>query len=428
VLDDYTGTADDLWTGCNFSGVTILNNGVDKPQAWLAPDVGDPLIDLANWPSGMKAKSLRAFKQYLIALDVTKSAVRYPQMVKWSHITSPGAVPSSWDEADPSLDAGEWNLAESQGACVDCLPLRDINIIYKEDSVWGMQHIGGQFIFRFFQIFSDFGMPTPNCVVEASVNHHLVFTGSDLMLHDGQEAVSVVDKRMKKILGKLSQEQIAKAFMVRYKQLNEVWFCWRSSTSANTGADTAIVYNWMDKTVTRRAIQNYNYIAAGALDIAGAGAETWATIPYTWAEWLYPWGQTTAHPFMDKLLGLKADDMYFVDSLAKSGAVGYVERTGLAVAMRSDQPPDMSSSKFLTRVWPRIKGPIGTVLTITLGGHDEVNEAVTWDEPQQYVLGQDQYVDATISGKLFGIRLDSLANNSVWTFSGADAELVYNGI
>ena len=95
--------------------------------------------------------------------------------------------------------------------------------------------------------------------------------------------------------------------------------------------------------------------------------------------------------------------------------------------MRANQAPDMSSMKLLTRLWPRVAGKAGEVLFITLGGSEEVNTAPYWEAPQQFIIGRDTFVDAVISAKLFAIRIES-TNGATWTFTGADAEVIFTGV
>ena len=80
---DFSATAKKNWTGGILSTFLILNNGVDEPQTWTG-DYATPaiLLDLANWTTGDKCGAMRVYKNYLVALDVTKSGTRYKTLVK----------------------------------------------------------------------------------------------------------------------------------------------------------------------------------------------------------------------------------------------------------------------------------------------------------------------------------------------------------
>src|SRR5574343_261163 len=99
---DYTMTSNDQWNGFWLNGVWIMNNGVDKPQFWADGNVATKLADLTNWPATWKAKVLRGYKNFALAMDITKSSTRYKSLISWSHPADPGAVPSSWDITDPT--------------------------------------------------------------------------------------------------------------------------------------------------------------------------------------------------------------------------------------------------------------------------------------------------------------------------------------
>src|SRR3546814_1985801 len=71
-------------------GVSYLNR---KSHAPLHKLPGDAIYStLPNWDAGCRCASLRAYKDFLIALNVTTGATNYPTMVKWSDLTGFGAV------------------------------------------------------------------------------------------------------------------------------------------------------------------------------------------------------------------------------------------------------------------------------------------------------------------------------------------------
>ena len=424
----YTGQLLDRWQGGSLNGVLFANNGKDVPQVWLTPANTTKLIDLPNWPANTKTSCIRAYKQFLVALDVTKNGDRYRSLVKWSHPADPGSVPPSWDETDPTKDAGEYPLSETLGTCVDCVPLRDSAIIYKTDSVWGMQYIGGTFIFRFYKIFDDFGMPKRDCAVEFTSGKHVVFTGNDLIVHDGQQAASIAQGRVRTRLRALSEEQIGSCYMFRHPELNEVWFCYRAASDGGIQADTAIIYNWVSNTLTTRTLPNYYWMALGKVDPPGqSNGEDWDSATQAWAELQYAWGETLPITGFTRAVGLGDLSLDWADGNAITMQPVLLEREYLGVVMRAQQPPDMTAVKFVVRLWPRIVGREGTVINITLGSSMGVGRATDWDTPRQFIIGQDEWIDCTLSGRLFAIRLESQATG-FWRYLGMDAEIHMLGV
>src|SRR5690606_3690877 len=98
----YAGTESDYWNGGVLNSVPILNNGVDVPQAW--PYGANTFEDIASWPSTLRAKVIRPYKNYLIAMNLTDNSVLEPHSIAWSTAADPGFVPDSWADNDPTKE------------------------------------------------------------------------------------------------------------------------------------------------------------------------------------------------------------------------------------------------------------------------------------------------------------------------------------
>jgi hypothetical protein len=195
---DYSASLSNQWVATTINFSTVLNNGFDTPQAWVNADTGVKFVDLPAWPTDYKANILRAYKNYLIAADITDDApVRHPNRVQWSTGGLPGELPSSWDPSDPEQDAGYQDLADSEDAIVDMLPLGDANIIYKNTSTYLMQYVGGNKIFSITKKFPNVGMLNKNCAVPVKAQH-IVLTNDDVIIHDGFQYKSIIDNKNKK--------------------------------------------------------------------------------------------------------------------------------------------------------------------------------------------------------------------------------------
>lgn len=426
VSGDYTGTEGQRWAGGVIGGIVVATNGVDKPQAWINPSAATKLVDLANWPSTARCASLRVFKQYLVALDITKSGTRYPTLVKWSHPADPGTVPISWDETDPTRDAGEQPLSESIGAVVDCVPLKDVNIIYKQDSVWGMQFIGGAFVFRFYKIFGDWGMPIRDCAVEFLSGRHFVFTGSDLVVHDGNSVRSVASGKLRKMIRRISAPQLPTCHVVTNAGREEVWFCYRQALDGGLAADTALVYNWSNETLTLRLLPGYRFVTAGRVDPPLEAGATWDTLSGSWDALTREWGSSALYPTLPRLFACGTEKLEWSDGNLTAALTWKLEREHLGVAMKSTAPPDMSARKFVRRVWPRLQGSTGDVVKVSLGVAEGVAKATVWKIQKDYVIGTSEFIDCTLNGRTFAVRFESLSGKPV-VYSGLDVDVQFVG-
>ena len=177
------------------NGIAFLNNPNDVPQAWT-PSASNNFDALSNWDANHTCRALRPYKNFLIALDVTKTATRYPHLVMWSDAADPGLVPGSWVPSATNR-AGEYPLSETDDFVVDGLSLRDTFVVYKQESCWGMQLIGGDNVFRFYRMFDNVGVLGAHCAIEFKRGQHAVFAPDDIVIHDGVTARSIVDNRVK---------------------------------------------------------------------------------------------------------------------------------------------------------------------------------------------------------------------------------------
>lgn len=427
IAGDYTSGNGFRWNGGVLGGVTVLNNYSDVPQVWYTSDVETPLVDLPNWPSTHRALCLRSYKQYLIALGVSKEGTLYPTLVKWSHPADPGAVPVTWDETDPTMDAGEYPLSETPGHVVDCLPMKDVNIVYKSDSVYGMQWIGGTYIFRFYKIFSEFGAAGRDCVVEYESGKHCVFTGTDLRIHDGQTNQSVLDGKMKKIVRSLSPDQLYASFVVMNSWSSEVWLCFRRSSDGILSADTAIAWNYITGALSLRELDNFTFMANGRVDPPSGATTTWATVKGTWDTTTEAWGDIIRRPSLIRLIGISAENLYLIGGGTQAAEDCFVERKHIGIPVNTDKAPDLSIRKLVTRIWPRITGRDGDVVKIILGKSDHPTKEPVWDAPRLYVIGQTESLPCLLVGKMFSLRLES-ESTAPWTFSGMDVEVQPAGV
>lgn len=273
---DITGTAptggvDDRWTGGSFSGVLVVNNGVDVPQYW-GGNTANNLATLTGWDANWRAESLRPFKNFLLALNVTKSGTKYPHMVKWSDAAAPGSIPSSWDEADATKLAGEQDLAETADLIVDGEQLGDIFVVYKERSRWGIQFIGGNDVFRFFRLPGDDGLLAREQIAVVPQGH-VFMTAGDVKIHSGGNAESILDGRMRRyIFDQIDSENYGRSFLAVQPQTQEVWICFPSA--GNEACNMAVIWNWRDNTLGSRELNQATFGASGLLPPSVTSA-TW---------------------------------------------------------------------------------------------------------------------------------------------------------
>lgn len=417
-VSPYTGTVDDRWTGGVASGVMVINNGVDQPQFW-GGNVANKFATLTGWNTAWRCASLQPFKQYLVALDVTKSGTRYQNMVKWSAAAVPGSLPASWDETDATKDAGEQDLAETTDVLVDQLQLGNINVIYKERSMYAMQYIGAPYVWRFYRLPGESGMLTRGCAVNTPKGH-VVLTAGDLIVHSGQGPQSIVTGRMRKwLFNAIDRTNYARAFVVANSPKNEVWVCFPES--GQSACTLALVWNWQDDTFGVRQLSNATYGASG--QVLYSSASTWASDAGTWASDTTTWNNDGYAATESRLLLSTSTPLIsLVDTGGQFAGVTpncTLERTGMAF----DAPETV---KTVRSIVPRVDAVPGTVIGFQVGGSMDAEVSPTWSAVSSYTVGTTRKVDLFATGRFLSVRAVS-STDQPWRIKSYDLDIQKQG-
>lgn len=436
VGGDYTGGYN-KWTGAVLNGIPVISDGVDIPQQWSPPNTGTPLAALANWPATYKCGSIRAFKNFLVALDITKGSTRYPTLVKWSHPADPGAVPVSWDETDATRDAGEAPISESLGDCIDSLGLGNYHIIYKQDSAYSMEFIGGVFVFKFTRILKASGILARNCARSfyRGGEMHAVFGVQDIYMHDGRVAQSIVDERMRKwVYANMDKTNLDKCFVTANPFWSEIWFCF--PLTGSTLPNIALVWNYTKNTLSFRDLPLPAFIENGTVSPI-LQPDIWSGDSAPWSSDVTLWGEASYTPQIDKLLmaipgGGGVRNLYMADAGNQFDATSFfsrAERVGLTIAgidRYGKSYENLDVLKQLNKIWPRIEAPAGSVIQIYAASQMERNDPIVWQGPFNFTVGTDAFVCPLLTGRLLGVKFQATGNFN-WKLYGYDLEIVARG-
>jgi hypothetical protein len=389
------------WTGFVFGGIPILNTGdtATVPMYW-DQNLAHKFLDLPAWPAGTYCKALRGYKNFIIALGVTKAGVTYDYMVKWSHPAEAGALPVSWDIADATKDAGEYDLSDGQDPIIDGLQLRNSFMIYKESSIWRMDYTGGVYVFQFSKVLGTSGAMNRNCIVELD-GYHLVLTGQDVIIHDGQSANSVLDKVTRRyLMQNIDVNSRNKCFVFKNPFMNEVFICYPSIGA--TMCDRAMVWNYVDKTVSFRTLPNLAHAAVGTVDNSLGG--TWGADDSPWNSDLTAWNGPDFTPDSARVIMASGDTkLFLLDAAASFDGVAptsYLERRGLSF----DVPERI---KLVRSIRPRITGNVGDTVLIKVGGSDDPYADPVYGAAMTHIIGQTVSNDLMLSARYIAIRFES---------------------
>jgi hypothetical protein len=467
------------------SGYTL---GSD-PQAFTATDLGDVIYInrpnqapiyfgpesttfamLPNMDSAWTCRSLRAFGDYLIALNVTKPATwvdpysgitqtggYLPNLVKWSDLTLDGQVPDSWDPDDPTKSTGENPLEQVTTPLVDGVVMRQMFVIYSENDIWGMVESGDNNIFDFQKLFSDGGLIAPNCAVEVAGVHYC-FGPNDIYRHDGVTKQSIVDKRNREtIYRNLNTQKGEVCFAAYLPQYDSVIFGFNSGdpnafypplTSAAPGCDlcnVGAVYDLNGDTWSFIDLPNVGAFTLANLDIVldydtpatsyGPGATvTYAAVggSYYDQENTYPKSAVSIAGSVSGLVNanyLLAYDFMNNGKLAfpyqpDCNAPAFIERTGLDLDTLGS---DLTTAKKIRRVYPLVYSYDSTIpVEVLIGGSMYPSAPPAYLSPISFNPTTQYKVDGIVTGRYLAIRF-TVSSACDFEVAGFDLDVTNNG-
>ena len=418
TASDYTTNVNKIWSGGIIGGLPVMNNDVgDDPQGW---DSGTTkFVDLVNWPANYSCRIMRVFKQYLVALDITASGTRQPHTIKWSSAALPGSYPSYWDNADTN-DSNESHLTEGGGFILDSQAMGEVNMVYKEELTYGMEFIGGQYVFRIYKLPFSTGIYAPRCAKEF-FGKHFVVTRGDVITHNGHEAQSIIDgKNRNYLFDNMAIGKERKTFVVPNYAENEMWICFVSNSVDGTYADEALVYNWTKKTWGHRVLGQVNslggvpHIGYGLLDKSAVSQfiedqtqfiedDTSMIDAVTDAS-----GKLRLVGAMESTANSKIIELDISNAEQGTATTSYIERTDIAIVGQDRQgnpKVDPTSTKLVRRVYPKLEGT--AAINIYVGSQKKLGGSVTYSGPYSFDPTTDNHVDCRVQGKAIAIKFES---------------------
>ena len=425
VDSDYNAnTSSRRWTATNLNGLVVATNGFDTPQMWPLsagiPSTATPFRELQNWPSTYSCKSIRSFRTFLIGLNWNRDN-QEPRLVKWSTEASYGAAPSTWDETDATLDAGEYELSDTAGDIIDGLPLGDSFLIYKEDAVYVMNYVGTPYIFSFKLLSPTVGALSKEAIKEFDGGHFFI-GNSDCYVCNGQTVTPLLSNKDRRAMFEdLSGDNYQKCFVAADYVRNEMLACYPSANSAVV--NKALIWNWKDNTFSFRDLPDTSHINQGIIDIT-VGA-TWNGSTETWNTGTGNWGERNYDNVKKNLVFCDVTNTkIFRDTFGNkkdtADMTSYIERTGLDLN-------DPQSIKFVSAVYPQIEVSGNNSVNVYVGRQISTEHGITWEGPIAFNPNTQSKVSCRVSGKYFGIKVESTSDID-WKLHGVSFEVQQRGL
>lgn len=420
-------TLESPWTHSQVAGLSFLaREGMTPVARRIASSA--PYVPLGeSWEQGTTAAVVRAYNDFVIALNVTKGTDKYPTMVKWSDPVAFGTEPGdiNWAADDTTGSAGENTIGEMTSPLRDGVTLGSAMILYTADQVWLMEYNGSSLVFSFRRLFASGGIINVNCAVEVD-GSHFVFGDDDIYVHDGLTKKSLADERVRKTIFKgLDRTKRTRCFVQHDPVASLVYFAYPSK-DADVGfpgtayANRAAVYNYRNDTWTFVDLPNIVgggsiNLSASATDVVRGGLESPRVTVML--------GVTAG------AAGLSASRIYAVEVPAQASIPltphpetvksSYVERTGLDLDDPSLGLP-LRSYKTVNALVPLMDAPLGA--TWTVGAADTPVAEPVWYFATLFDQTRDYKIDLKVSGRFLAYRV-TFPGSGDFKFSGFDCDV-----
>jgi hypothetical protein len=429
--------SDSNYTATSLGGLTYINREDFVPHYYNgAANRVDPL---PNWNANWRCQALRSFKDFLVAINVTKTGVGYPTMVKWSNATQAGSVPGDWDETLLSSLAGENVISEASSALVDGGNLKNDFVIYSNREAFLMEFIGAPLVFSFRRLFSDAGMIAQNCFVEVD-GKHFVFGTDDLYVHDGISKKSIANGRVKRtVFRELNQRKADRCFVFESKALSCIFFCYPSAIAEfafpnSEYCNRAAVYNYLSDCWSFVDLPNVSSANEANLDpvlIYSAAGSSYAQIGGTFAELddgyvrhsvLTSVASVTAKVDAHRVLGLDhpGDTKIAKPFVASLMPKARITRSGLSLEQLGSA---LDSRKLVTTLYPLVQSvDQDDSVLISFGRHDNPDQSPSTEAAIAFNPTTDHKINTRNTGRFVALDVE-FPNTGGYYLSGYDVEV-----
>lgn len=434
--EDVTRTSADYntsgkWQSFQWGTAVVFNNGIDPPQILYNGAVN--FVDLPNWgvlTSGtvtVSCRSIRPFRNFMIACDVTIDGVRQSNAVWWSDAAvidndTSGFDAPSWDYEDATTLAGINYVGVEDGAIIDSLSLRNNHVIYTSTSGHLMQLVGGTFVFSFQRIL-EYGIADVDAVA-AFNNQHYCVGANTIFIHDGSTVQQIADGRIQESWLSTTDfsERISCEVNLRKKEVHALY--------TSSGIRRYLIYNYKDDNFSFGDATVWDGSASRRVNCMSYGfkqidALAWNSVTETWDIITASWASLERDGLEETMYWLTEDAVHRAEAefTDDPGKFYYVEKDAIDF---SELNPQFTSNrwKYLRQIYPHIDAEADTTFTVTwsanLSGPPDPNASTTI-VPYSATVG-DYKVDLRATGRYLNIRID-VSGQGRWRMSSMDYDL-----
>ena len=390
-------------TGTSLADIAYINRR-DQVPVYMA-NGGTSFAALPNWDSNWRAESVRAYGDFLLALNTTESGTNYPSRVRYSNLTLANSVPDSWDASDTTKSAGFNDLVQMKTGIVD-------------------------------------GVINQNCVAEVEGTHY-VLDHDDIYVHDSHTRQSICDERVKNyIFSGLNTAKTDRCFVHHNADLDEVMFCYVSGDDMaeythGDRCNRAAVYNYKNQTWSFVDLPNVASSTVGTISSTTTYANTTAVYNTIGGSYYTQEAGYDNHSLFvgesNAADGLTSDKLYGLD-LSDSGSLSFpldseankspfLERSGIDL----DEVSPLTGYKVISKIVPQVDTTsTDKVFQFSFGAADLLGDTAVYSGSVDFDVSTDYKIDSRVSGRYLSYKM-TVSDNKDFDFLGFDLDMMTTG-
>ncbi len=412
----WTGSETAVFTSCVLNGIAYVH-ATDRDPFYWDGGIASPCKPLPDWPVDGRCKALRPFKNFMFAIGMT-SDPGSGQRVRWSDAASAGTVPGEWTPSASNL-AGFVDLAPLSSPALEGSALRDSFLIYKGESIWQLDFVGGNDVFQVRQFSAEHGISNTNALTRGIDDVHVFISSEgDMMLTNGVDTTSILDGRAQNTFYKdFSQNRDAKFACATLARQKAVALGYPKAGS--TKIDRAVIFDLSTGDIGIRELPDINCMASGSALADPGDANQWDGDPQAWDADLTVWTEEIQLATLDDVISGGA----FGFSLLTDGETNdFLSGPVQAMAVKEGLSfGDPQAKKVVGRIWPKLSGENGTEVTFRLGAQDITGGPISLIPPVIYTIGQANPLDVLINARFLYMEVTS-NGGAPWRLGSIDIE------
>lgn len=435
------------FTGTTLANAIYINRKDRVPVRVYGSSYGSLSSGTNDWQSTWRAGSIRAFGDFLLAINMTEGSSLRPNRVRWSDLVLADGTEPTWNAADATTSAGFNDIVQMKTGLVDGTQLGSNFILYSKDQVWLMEFVGGTFIFNFRKLFSERGLINQNCVVEVN-GRHFCFGTDDIYSHDGNSITSIADQKVKNyIFNGIANDKTKACFVHHNPVLEEVYFCYNSQDDLHefeggTRCNRAAVFNYKSNTWSFMDMPNVNSATLASLETTLSYDTASTTYDDTGGTYFSQESEFALHnvfggetnPGLSGTGVVTTNKLYVLDGSEENSQVSlpvdsnatippFLERVGIDI---DDQVP-ITGYKVITKVVPQLHSDNSNKqFNFNFGAADLITSSTTYEPTITFDANVTHKIDTRASGRYLSYKMTT-TDDKDFRFLGFDVDLTVTG-